>query len=151
MNRVEFRLALVGVLKRPDIDGELAEIISSLPFDETTRKLIAMDVSDNAGKFPTGLIIALTGSDPDTMENFLLHSNPDDAAVILRRWPSGRAMSTGVIRKLLESDDPRVLVPLLGAMNTHFPSSAPDHSKRLGELESHYSAAVRAWAKKLTH
>lgn len=150
VNRVEFRLALVELLKRPDIDDELAGIISSLPFDETARKLIATDVSDNAGNFPTGLILALAGSDPDAMENFLLHSRPDDVAVILRRWPSGKAMNANVIRKLLESNDAKVLVPLLGAMNTHFPSSASGHSKRLRELESHSSAAVRAWAKKLT-
>ena len=148
VNRVEFRLALVSVLKRADINEELAVIISSLPLDETARKLIAFDVSDNAGKFPTGLLTALAGSDTDVIENFLLHSRPDDIAVLLRRWPHGTAMATNVIRKLLESNDPKVLVPLLGAMNTHFPSAASGHSKRLRELENHPSAAVRAWAKK---
>lgn len=149
--RVEFRLALVEVLKRPDINGEprLAEIIASLPIDGTNKKLIAFDVSDNAGKFPTGLIIALSDSDPDVMENFLLHVKPDDVAVLLRRWPSHKAMGTNVIRHLLESDEPAVLVPMLGLMQTRFPSSASVHLKRLRELESHSSAAVRAWAKKL--
>ena len=84
------------------------------------------------------------------MENFLLHVKPDDVAVILRRWPAKKAMNTSVIRKILESNDPRVLVPLLGAMKTHFPSLASDHVKRLWELERHSAAAVRAWAKKLT-
>jgi len=148
-NRVEFRLALVDVLKRPEmINDELAEIIGSLPFEDTTRKLIAIDVANNAEKFPTGLIIALIGQDPDVMENFLLHVKPDDAAVILRRWPSGKAMNVSVMRKLLENNDPRILVPLLGAMKTHFPAQASQHTKRLWELERHSSAAVRAWAKK---
>ncbi|MBR2209788.1 MAG: DnaJ domain-containing protein [Synergistaceae bacterium] len=149
-NRVEFRIALVDFLKRSEIDDELAGIIGSLPFDDTTRKLIAIDASNYAQKFPTGLIIALIGTDADVMENFLLHVRPDDVAVVLRRWPTGKAMNTSVIRKLLESNDPRVLVPLLGAMKTHFPSSANDHVKRLWELERHSAAAVRAWAKKLT-
>lgn len=150
VNRVEFRIALANMLKRFEIDDELAEIISSLPFDESTRKMIALDASANAEKFPTGLIISLIGSDPDVMENFLLHVKADDVAVILRRWPAGKAMNTSVIRKMLESNDPRVLVPLLGAMKTHFPASAREHTKRLWELERHSAAAVRAWAKKLT-
>ena len=150
VNRVEFRLALVDFLKHSEIDDGIAEIISSLPFDDTARKLIALDASNYAEKFPTGLIIALLGSDTDVMENFLLHVKPDDVAVILRRWPSGKAMNTSVIRKLLENNDPRILVPLLGAMKTHFPSQASEHIKRLWELERHSSAAVRAWAKKLT-
>lgn len=150
VNRVEFRIALANMLKNSQINDELAEIIASLPFEESTRKLIALDASGNAEKFPTGLIIALIGSDSDVMENFLLHVKPDDVAVILRRWPAGKAMNTSVTRKLLESNDPRVLVPLLGAMKTHFPESAPEHTKRLWELERHSAAAVRAWAKKLT-
>ena len=149
-NRVEFRLAVVDMIKHSEINDELAEIIGSLPFDDTTRKLIAIDASNDAERFPTGLIIALIGSDADVMENFLLHAKPDDVAVILRRWPSGKAMNTSVIRKLLENNDPRVLVPLLGAMKTHFPALASQHTKRLWELERHSSAAVRAWAKKLT-
>ena len=150
VNRVEFRIALVEMLKRSEIDDELAAIIASLPFDDTTRKLIAIDASNYAEKFPTGLIIALIGSDSDVMENFLLHVKPDDVAVILRRWPTGKAMNSSVIRKLLENNDPRVLVPLLGTMKTHFPSLASEHVKRLWELERHSTAAVRAWAKKLT-
>ena len=150
VNRVEFRIALVEMLKRSEIDDELAAIIASLPFDDTTRKLIAIDASNYAEKFPTGLIIALIGSDSDVMENFLLHVKPDDVAVILRRWPTGKAMNSSVIRKLLENNDPRVLVPLLGTMKTHFPSLASEHVKSLWELERHSTAAVRAWAKKLT-
>ena len=149
INRVEFRRAFVDVLKRPEIDDELADIISSLPFDETTKKLLAMDSSNNAGNFPTGLIIALIGSDADVMESFLLHVKPDDVAVILRRWPTGKIMNSSVARKLLESDDARVLVPVLGAIKNHFPALALEHRKRLHELENHSVAAVRAWAKKL--
>ena len=150
VNRVEFRRVIAEVLNNPEIEinDELAGIISSLPFNDTTRQLIAFDVSGNAEKFPTGLIIALTGTNADVMENFLLHVKPDDVSVILRRWPSGKTMNASVTRRLLESNDARILVPLLGAMKTHFPSQASQHSKRLSELENHSSAAVRAWAKK---
>lgn len=148
-NRVEFRKALTEILKRPEIDRTTADIAGTLPFDDTTRKLIALDTAANAKNFPAGLIISLIGSDANVMESMLLHVLPDNAAVILRRWPAGKIMNSGVIRKLLASDDARILVPLLGAIRTHFPKSALQHRKRLSELENHPSAAVRAWAKKL--
>ncbi|MBQ9574411.1 MAG: DnaJ domain-containing protein [Synergistaceae bacterium] len=148
-NRVEFRKALTEILNRPEIELSTAEIAGSLPFDVRTRKLIALDTADNSGNFPAGLIISLIGNDSDAMESMLLHVSPENAAVILRRWPAGRVMNDGVIRSLLSSDDMRVLVPLLGAMMTHFPKSAVKHRKRLAELESHSAAAVRAWARKL--
>lgn len=148
-NRVEFRKALTEILNRPELDSTTAEIASSLPFDSTTRKLIALDTAGNAGKFPAGLIISLIGNDADAMESMLLHVSPENTAVILRRWPSGKIMNDGVIRTLLASDDVRILVPLLGAVKTHFPVSAVRHRKRLAELENHSAAAVRAWARKL--
>ena len=152
VNRVEFRKAFASVLARDEIDEGIADIINSLPFEAMSRRLIALDVSNNAGNFPTGLIIALIGADADVsvMESLLLHVRPDDVAVILRRWPSGKVMNSNVVRKLLESDDARVLVPVLGVMRENFPALASQHRKRLGELESHSTAAVRAWAKKLT-
>ena len=150
-NRVEFRIALVDFLKRSDvIDDSTAEITGALPFDDNTRKLIAMDSVGNAQNFPTGLIISLIGNDADVMESFLMHVKPDDVAVILRRWPAGRTMNSGITRTLLESDDARILVPLLLTMRTHFPKAAALHKKRLQALENHSTAAVRAWAKKLT-
>ena len=150
INRVEFRRAFVEVLKRPEIDENLADIINSLPFEDTTKKLIALDASNNAENFPTGLIISLIGNDTDVMESFLLHVKPDDVAVILRRWPAGKIMNSNIIRKLLSSDDARILVPVLGIMKTNFPNLALQHKKRLHELENHDIAAVRAWAKKLS-
>ena len=148
-NRVEFRRAFTEILKRPEIDESTADIIESLPFDDITRKLIALDSADNAKNFPTNLIIFLIGNSSDVMESFLLHVKPDDVAVILRRWPEGKVMNSNILRKLLESDDARILVPVLGAIMTHFPSLAHQHKKRLTDLEAHSSAAVRAWAKKL--
>ena len=120
-----------------------------MPFDDTTRKLIALDTSGNAGNFPAGLIISLIGNDTDTMESMLLHASPENVSVILRRWPQGKIMNDSVIRFLLSSDDMRILVPLLGAIRTNFPVSAKNHAKRLHELENHSAAAVRAWARKL--
>ena len=150
MNRVEFRRAITDILRRSEISESTANIAASLPFDDMTRKLIAMDSSDNAANLPAGLILSLIGSDSDVMESFLIHVKPEDAAMILRRWPSGKTMSMTVIRFLLAFDDARVLVPLLGAMRDHFPKAALQNKKRLSELESHSTAAVRAWAKKLS-
>ena len=151
VNRVEFRRAFAEVLNRKEIDENIADIINSLPFEPMAKRLIALDAAKNAENFPTGLLIALIGADEDVnvMESLLLYVKPDDVAVIMRRWPSGKIMSPNTIRRLLDSNDARVLVPLLGAMKTHFPSVAHQHQKRLRELESHSTAAVRAWAKKL--
>ena len=114
-----------------------------------TRKLLALDVSGNAENLPSGLIISLAGNDPDVIESFLLHIKPEDYSAILRRWPSGRAISATITRKLLDSDDARILVPVLSLMKSNFPAQAGQHRKRLSQLEAHPAAAVRAWAKKL--
>lgn len=148
-NKTEFRMALAGFLSRPEIDEQCAEIIASLPFDDATRKVLALDSAANAENLPAGLILSLIGRDHDVIESFLLHIRPEDYAAVLRRWPSGRVMNSSVMRKLLESDDARVLVPLLSLMKSSFPQIAAQNRKRLAELESHSSAAVRAWAKKL--
>lgn len=150
VNRVEFRRAVTDILRRPEIDESTASIAGSLPFDDMTRKLIALDAADNAANLPAGLILSLIGSDSNVMESFLIHVKPEDASMILRRWPSGKTMSMSVIRFLLSMDDARVLVPLLGAMKDHFPKAALQNKKRLSELENHSTAAVRAWAKKLS-
>lgn len=152
VNRVEFRRAFAAVLSKKEIDEGLADIINSLPFEEGAKKLIALDAANNAENFPTGLITALISSDAeadaDVMESFLLHVRPDDVAVILRRWPEKKIMNAAVLRKLLSSDDARVLVPVLAAMRKNFPGLAAQNKKRLNELENHSVAAVRAWAKK---
>ena len=149
VNRIEFRKAITELLKRPEIDEASAEAASVLPFDDMTRKLLALDVAGNSQNFPAGLIISLIGNDTDVMESFLLHVKPENTAVILRRWPSGKSMNMNVLRTLLANDDANILVPLLSAMKANFPGAAMDNKKRLAELEHHYSAAVRAWAKKL--
>ena len=148
-NRTEFRKALCELLNRPEIDSSCAEIIASFPFDPMTRKLLALDVSGNAENLPSGLIISLAGNDPDVIESFLLHIKPEDYAAILRRWPSSRAMNVNITRRLLDSDDARVLVPVLSLMKSNFPAQASQHRKRLTQLEAHPAVAVRAWAKKL--
>ena len=58
-------------------------------------------------------------------------------------------MNPNIVRRLLETEDPRVLVPVLSLMKSAFPQSAVFCRKRLAELEGHPTAAVRAWAKKL--
>ena len=148
-NKVEFRKALSEFLKRPEIDGTCAEIIASLPFDDMTRKLIAMDSAVNAKNFPVVLIISLVGNDADVIESFLMHIKPEDYAAVLRRWPAGKIMNPNITRRLLESDDARILVPLLSLISSSFPQTASHYRKRLIDLEAHPTAAVRAWAKKL--
>ena len=148
-NRTDFRKALCELLNRAEIDNTCAEIIASFPFEPMTRKLLALDVSGNAENLPIGLIISLAGNDPDVIESFLLHIKPEDYAAILRRWPSSRAINPAITRKLLETDDARILVPVLSLMKSNFAGQASQHRKRLAQLEGHPAAAVRAWAKKL--
>ena len=148
-NKIEFRKALTELLSRPGIDSACAEVIASFPFDDMTRKLLAMDTAGNSGNFPSGLIISLAGTDPDVIEALLMHIKPEDYAALLRRWPAGKAMNPSITRNLLESSDARILVPLLSLIKSNFPQTAPHYKKRLLELESHPTAAVRAWAKKL--
>ena len=114
-----------------------------------TRKVLASDSAGNAHNLPIGLIISLMGNDSDVIEGFLLHIKPEDFAAVLRRWPAGKIMNSNIVRILLETDDARVLVPVLSLMKSSFPQSASLCRKRLSELESHPTAAVRAWAKKL--
>ena len=148
-NKVEFRKALTELLSRQEIDGACAEIIASFPFEDTTRKLLALDTAGNAGNFPSVLVISLAGNDPDVIEGLLMHIKPEDYAALLRRWPAGKTMSPSITRKLLESNDARILVPLLSVIKSNFPHTSSHYKKRLIELESHPTAAVRAWAKKL--
>ena len=148
-NKVDFRKAISEFLRRPEIDNACAEIIASLPFDDMTRKLIAMDSAGNAENFPAGLIISLVGNDADVIESFLMHIKPEDYAAVLRRWPAGKIMNPNITRKLLESNDARILVPLLSLISSNFPQTASHYRKRLIDLGAHPTAAVRAWAKKL--
>ena len=148
-NRTEFRKALSELLNRPEIDSSCAEIIASLPFDAMTRKVLAADSAGNARNLPVSLIISLMGNASDVIESFLLNVRPEDFAAVLRRWPTGKTMNPNIIRRLLESNDARVLVPVLSLMKSAFPQSAAFCRKRLSELEGHPTAAVRAWAKKL--
>ena len=148
-NKTEFRKALCELLNRPEIDSSCAEIIASLPFDAMTRKVLAADCSRNAENLPVGLILSLMGNDSDVIESFLLHVRPEDVAAVVRRWPSGKIMNPNIVRRLLEAEDARVLVPVLSLMKSAFPQSAAFCRKRLSELEGHPAAAVRAWAKKL--
>ena len=148
-NKTEFRKAIAEYLNRPEIDESCAEVIASLPFDDMTRKQIAIDAANNAGNIPAVLTLSLIRNDPNVIERFLLHVKPEDFSAVLRRWPSGKIMNANVMRKLLESGDARMLVPVLSLMKTSFPGQASQHRKRLAELESHSTAAVRALAKKL--
>ena len=114
-----------------------------------TSKVLAADSAGNAHNLPIGLILSLMGNDSDVIESFLLHVRPEDFAAVVRRWPSGKSMNASVLRKLLENDDARILVPVLSLIKSAFPQSAAFCRKRLAELEEHPAAAVRAWAKKL--
>ena len=114
-----------------------------------TRKLLALDAAENAENLPSGLIISLMGNDSDVIESFLLHIRPQDYAAVLRRWPAGKIMNSNIIRKLLESNNAQILVPVLSLIKMNFPKESIHHKKRLHELEYHSTAAVRAWAKKL--
>ena len=111
-NKIEFRKALSEYLKRPEIDDTCAEIIASLPFDDATRKQLAIDTATNAENIPVVLILSLISNDPDVIESFLLHIRPEDCSAVMRRWPAGKAMNANVARRLLETNDARVILLL---------------------------------------
>lgn len=146
-NKLEFRRALCEVLKSDNLNEETARLAGSLPFDDNTRRQLAFDSASNAANFPAGLIINLIANDIDLMEKFLLFVSPENVSVILRRWPNGKIINSGVIRHLLSSDDEKILVPLLSTAKIKFPGALLPHKRRLAALETHPSAAVRAWAK----
>ncbi|MCR4819424.1 MAG: J domain-containing protein [Fretibacterium sp.] len=156
-NRGDVRQALARLLNRWEVDEGTARLVSGLPMNNATRRQLAEEVADHAMVFPNSLLSSLLGlrqpeGTPDLplMERYLSTASPDGVALILRYWPTGQSPADATLRRLLASDDPQVLVPVLSAMKQHFPKSAPFHKKRLTELQEHPASAVRVWGRVLS-
>ena len=156
-NRTEVRQALTDILRRYDVDEDTAHLVAGLPLTPDNLRRLAADVADRAGSFPSSLIASLLSlrspeviPDLALLERYLMLSGPDGVELILRYWPSGGAPSEPALRRLLESEDPQVLIPVLSAMKQNFPQVASRHRKRLAELQRHPTPAVRVWGRVLS-
>ena len=156
VNREDVLKALIDLLNRWEVDEGTARLVSALPINNNTRRQLAVGVAGHAAVFPNSLLSTLLGLrqqegavDLPLMERYLSSASPDGVALILRHWPAGQSPADVTLRRLLASDDPQVLVPVLSAMKQHFPKSAPRHKKRLTELQDHPASAVRVWGRVL--
>ena len=156
-NRGELRQALADLLRRWEVDEDTGRLVAGLPLQPDALRRLAADVADRAGGFPNSLIVSLLGlrspeaaPDPSLMERYLTAGNPEGVALILRYWPAGSVPSDATLHRLLESEDPQVLTPVLSAMKQRFPEIAPRHRKRLIELQQHPEPAVRVWGRVLS-
>ena len=156
-NRGEFRQALAGLLRRWEVDEDTGRLVAGLPLQPDALRRLAEDVADRAGAFPNSLVASLLGlrdpeavPDPSLMERYLTAGSPEGLALILRYWPAGSVPSDATLHRLLESEDPQVLTPVLSAMKQRFPEIAPRHRKRLIELQQHPEPAVRVWGRVLS-
>lgn len=156
INRSEVRQAVSDLLCRWDVDEKTARLVSALPMEVEVLCRLAADVASSAGQFPNSLVMSLlalrrrdVSPDPLLMERYLVLVRPECVAAILRYWPDDSAPSDAALRRLLDSEDGQVLVPLLSAMKQRFPHAVPRFRGRLKELQEHPAPAVRVWCRVL--
>ena len=156
INRAEVRQAVSDLLCRWDVDEKTARLVGALPMEAAALRRLAADVASRAGQFPNSLVMSLLAlrsrdvlPDPLLMERYLVTVRPECVAAILRYWPDGSSPSDAALRRLLDSEDGQVLVPLLSAMKQRFPHAVPRFRGRLKELQEHPAPAVRVWCRVL--
>lgn len=156
INRAEVRQAVSDLLCRWDVDEKTARLVGALPMEAVVLRRLAADVASRAGQFPNSLVMSLLAlrsrdvlPDPLLMERYLVTVRPECVAAILRYWPDGSSPSDAALRRLLDSEDGQVLVPLLSAMKQRFPHAVPRFRGRLKELQEHPAPAVRVWCRVL--
>lgn len=156
INRPEVRQAVSDLLCRWDVDEKTARLVGALPMEAVVLRRLAADVASRAGQFPNSLVMSLLAlrsrdvlPDPLLMERYLVTVRPECVAAILRYWPDGSSPSDAALRRLLDSEDGQVLVPLLSAMKQRFPHAVPRFRGRLKELQEHPAPAVRVWCRVL--
>lgn len=154
-NRGEVRQALTTLLNQWDVDEETARLVAALPFKATVRRRLAQDMVHRASVLPDPLIVSLLDLqrsktlDPSSLERYLSAARPSSVPVLLRHWPRGRPIPDATLRRLLDEEDPRVLVPVLSLMKQDFPQAAARHRGRLTELQEHPASPVRVWSRAL--
>lgn len=156
INRSEVRQAVSDLLCRWDVDEKTARLVGALPMEAAVLRRLAADVASRADQFPNSLVMSLLAlrrrdvlPDPLLMERYLVLVRPECVAAILRYWPDDSSPSDAALRRLLDSEDAQVLVPLLAAMKQRFPHAVPRFRGRLKELLEHPAPAVRVWCRVL--
>lgn len=160
INRDDMRQALINLILRNEMDNDTTKIIEALPMDFNTRVRIASSVCEKSGNFPGSLIIKLldlrnnfnnfnNNFDETLAERYILYASPENIALILRYWPKNKELSDMALKNLLKNNKAEILIPVLSSMKQNFPQAAARHQKRLEELSSHESPAVRAWCRML--
>ncbi len=145
-NDQDFLKALAKMINSGKFDNESSRLIGSLKFNTASRKFLANEIAVN-NNLPLGLILSIAGQDYDVMQKLLTNAAPEAVAPILRRWPANKIPDENIINMLLTSNDPVILVPVLSMMKIQFKNFMYRHKKRIDELNSHPSPAVRAWTK----
>lgn len=149
VDNINFKRALTKILLQNKIDNQTALLVSHLKFDDDSRRFLAVNTINNAKNFPLSLILALISEDYDLLEKFLLQVKPEYVAPLIRRLPLNKIPSQNLVKNLLSSNLPEVLVPILSLLKQHFPLLASQHRARLSELSNHEAPTVRAWARSL--
>jgi len=154
INEPEIFDALSGSLKKWDIDGETARLVSMLPLKPENLRRLALCLAGRAAAMPDSLLshlLKLYGSTPDRelLESYLGHAGASGVALILRRWPRGSFVSEPTLRRLISHKDESVLVTILSAMKQRSVPCPEGCLERLNSYMSHPNTAVRVWARAL--
>ncbi len=145
-NNLAFKRSLTKILSQKNLDLQTAILASQLKFTNESRRKLALEIITNAQNFPLSLIFSLISDDQDLLEKYLLQVKPEYVAQLIRRV---KTPSQSLLKNLLSSDLPEILVPTLSMLKQHFPNLATQHKSRLAELSEHEAPTVRAWARSL--
>lgn len=154
-SRDEVLQAIGEVLCRWEVDDRTARLVAGLPLSAGSRRRLAEGLVRRADALPDCLISALLGlrmgkrPDPALLDRYLARVRPSGVALILRYWPESVSPSDGTLFRLIDTDDDRVLVPLLCAMKQRFPAAALRLRPRLTALLEHPAPTVRVWSRAL--
>ena len=157
INREDVRQTLINLILNHDLDSETSRLIEMLPMNDDTRERIASSVCEKSENFSSTLIIKLLdlrnlnnlNLNLELIERYILCASPENLSLILRYWPKNKILSETALNNLLRSDNANILVPVLSSIKQNFPQEALKHNKRILELSSHESPAVRAWCRML--
>lgn len=155
INREDVRQTLINLILNHDLDSETSRLIEMLPMNGDTRERIASSVCEKSENFSSTLIIKLldlrnlNNLNLELIERYILCASPENLSLILRYWPKNKILSETALNNLLRSDNANILVPVLSSIKQNFPQEALKHNKRILELSSHESPAVRAWCRML--
>ena len=154
-NSPEIFEALLGLLKKWDVDEKTARMTTALPLDPQNHRKLAFGMASGAAVMPNTLISHLlqlyntSAADRELMELYLNHAGASGIALILRRWPLGTFVSEPTLLHLISHENESVLLSIFSAMKQRSVSCPEGGLERLNACLSHPNMAVRIWAKAL--